>query len=432
MHVSLLSGSRRHPRHAERGLALVITLFVVALVTVLVLEYHFDASVELDLADNYGKDVQAYHLAMAGLRFAQALLQADKADADGPEDPWSLLGLVPACYSPQQLIDLATQGLASGTAADRVAAKTAAEQQRLTESRREERPRALEGCVRLVITDENSKLPVNALRPVVNADGTQTVPTPWGDIFQAFLVSFQIDPDVLDALIDWIDEDENPRGGGGAEKSAYSSLPIPYEPPNKLMRTPGELRLVKGLNEPETLAKLFPGVPPEAVSGLDLGQNAYLTPFTMDQPPTVTPTLAPQPPTPTPPPPNPRTPPTPPAAPPPNTGGRVNLNTVSPEVLRAIITGAQPNRSGSAEAEADDIVARRQEKQFKSVNEAIPDATLRTALGNVVDVKSTHFRVESVGTLGIIQKKVVAVLKRPQTTGGLGGNQMTIVYFKVE
>jgi len=32
----------------EQGLALVMTLFVVALVTVLVLEYHFDAAVEID------------------------------------------------------------------------------------------------------------------------------------------------------------------------------------------------------------------------------------------------------------------------------------------------------------------------------------------------------------------------------------------------
>ena len=59
-----------------------MTLFVVVLVTVLVLEYHFDASVEIDLAMNYASDVQAYHLALAGVRFAQALLER-------PHDSWS-------------------------------------------------------------------------------------------------------------------------------------------------------------------------------------------------------------------------------------------------------------------------------------------------------------------------------------------------------
>ena len=94
----------------EQGLALVITLFVVALVAVLVLEYHFDASVELDLAANYANDVQAYHLALAGVHFAQALLQQDNSKSDGPESKWYQLGLVPACFAPQQLLALAATG----------------------------------------------------------------------------------------------------------------------------------------------------------------------------------------------------------------------------------------------------------------------------------------------------------------------------------
>src|SRR5205823_7040145 len=82
---------------------------------------------------------------------------------------------------------------------------------------------------------------------------------------------------------------ENPRGTGGAERSYYQSLPIPYAPPNGPMRTPGELRLVKGLDDAETLAKLFPGATPEAVADLDLGSNNYLTPFGAEQTQTGTP-----------------------------------------------------------------------------------------------------------------------------------------------
>ena len=109
----LRQGGRRY-RGQEQGLALVMTLFVVALVTVLVLEYHFDASVEIDLATNYASDVQAYHLALAGVRFAQALLQQAPKDTNGLEDTWYKLGLVPACFSPQQLLELATAGLGEG------------------------------------------------------------------------------------------------------------------------------------------------------------------------------------------------------------------------------------------------------------------------------------------------------------------------------
>jgi hypothetical protein len=67
-------------------MALVITLFVVALVTVLVLEYYFDASVELDMAANYASDAQAYSLALSGVNMAQALLLRDDREVDGPED----------------------------------------------------------------------------------------------------------------------------------------------------------------------------------------------------------------------------------------------------------------------------------------------------------------------------------------------------------
>jgi type II secretory pathway component PulK len=410
----------------------VLTLFVIALVTLLVLEYHFDASVELDLAVNYGKDVQAYHLALAGVRFAQALLQTDKVDSDGQQDPWYQLGLVPLCFSPQQLLERATTGV--GDLSGTQQASQAANDQRLAERRSLGTNQAAEGCVLLHITDENSKLPLNALKPLPNSDGTSSPPPVWVGIFQKFFESFGIDPEVVDALVDWIDEDDNPRGTGGAEKAHYTSLPIPYEPPNARMRTPAELRLVKGFDEPETLAKLFPGLPPEAVAGLDLGNNLYLTPFPGDlaavatqpgananaQPPGQTVAAALRPGTQQP-------------ASSLASSARVNVNTASPEVLKALMTGAQSGRSNTG-TQVEDIVVRRQEKQFKNLTEAVPDSNIRAALTNVADVKSTHFRVESIGVMGAIQKKIVAVLKRGPTQASTinVANPMTIVYFKVE
>ena len=65
------------------------------------------------------------------------------------------------------------------------------------------------------------------------------------------------------------------------------------------------------------------------------------------------------------------------------------------------------------------------------------DANLRRALGSVADVKSTHFRIESVGVVGIVQKKIVAVLKRDAQQANRANlanqaQQMTMLYFKVE
>ena len=276
----LRPGARRY-RGQEQGIALVLTLFVVALVTVLVLEYHFDASVEIDLATNYASDVQAYHLALAGVRFAQALLQQAPKDTNGLEDIWYQLGRVPACFSPQQLLELATAGLGEGLPTEGRDARTALSQ-RVADPRAEEIGQGGAGCVSLRITDENSKLPINALMPP-NGDENQPPSAVWVSIFQRFFESFKIDPEVVDALIDWLDTGDNPRGTGGAETSYYQSLPIPYAPPNGPMRTPGEFHLVKGLDDVETLAKLFPGATLEAVADLDLGSNNYLTPFGAEQ-----------------------------------------------------------------------------------------------------------------------------------------------------
>jgi general secretion pathway protein K len=356
-------------------MALVITLFVVALVTVLVLEYYFDASVEIELAANYADDVQAYHLAVSGVNFARALLLRDDRRADGTEDLWYRLGLIPACFPPQQLLSLAEgEGVGSSPleASQEVAAAAASD----------------EGCVSLQITDEQSKLPINALAP---AAGGQDPNHTWLRIFEQFFASFQIDQDILDALVDWLDQDDIPRGIGGAEDAYYEGLETPYEAQDGPMRSLGELRLVRGFDF-ETLAKFFPGLPPEAVAGVDLGSNSYLTAFGTGQ------------------------------------EAKVNLNTANAEVLQALLAGLQDG-SGGTDDMVEEIIAKRQESQFErmsEVNELISDSAVRAQLAQVADIKSAYFRVESTGVVEIIRKKVIAVLRRSQQ------GTITLVYLKVE
>jgi general secretion pathway protein K len=360
----------------EGGIALVITLFVLALVTVLVLEYHFDAVVELDLAANYADDVQAYHLALSGVGFARALLLRDDDSADGTEDLWYSMSLIPACFPPQQLLSMAGDEGGGGaifldSVDDGPVRDTVSDSQ---------------GCVSLRIVDEQGKLPINALMP----EGDSSDPNPiWRPVFEAFFVNFQIDEDLLDGLVDWIDANEEPNGIGGAERTHYAGLEHPYEPPNQPMRSLGDLRQIRGFDY-ETLAKLFPESPrPEAMADKDLGTNPYLTVYGSKQ------------------------------------GAKVNLNTANDEVLRALFDGLQ---AGGVAELVDDLVTKRQEGQFsdlQAVNDLISDAAVQTQLKQVADVKSHFFRVESLGKVGDIKKRVVAVLERQ-------AEDATMVYFKVE
>jgi type II secretory pathway component PulK len=390
----------------NHGMALVITLFVVALVTVLVLEYYFDASVELDMAANYASDAQAYSLALSGVNMAQALLLRDDREVDGPEDLWYRLGAMPTCLPPQQLLSLLGETSSGGSLilekpmgfVETTASEVA--------------------CVSLRIVDEQSKLPLNALVSSATSPADTPPPTPpgsttrpgqdrspdtpgspgsgsvssdWEPVFKQLFESLRIEEDKLDAVIDWLDQDDVKHGTGGAENDYYETLKPRYKAHNNLMRTSGELRLVRGFDF-ETLVKFFPSLAPEAMADMDLGNNIYVTPYGTDQ------------------------------------EAKVNVNTVSPEVLQILLAGLVDSPSGVTNY-VEEIVATRQKEQYKNlqdVKKVFPSADMESKLEHVADVKSTHFRVMSTGMVGVIQKRVVAVLKRDQQ------ETLSLVYLKVE
>ena len=194
----------------ERGVALVLTLFIVALVSVLVLEYHFEAAVELDLAHNYGSDVQAYHVAMSGMRLAQELLAYDDSESDGPQDSWHRIGLIPACIPPQTFLELAVASAAGASLGGGLQ-----DQEGMESTAAAGGPD--KGCVSLRIAVEEERLPVNALMPIDLPDNT---PEPlveeaaglledWEVIFETLFIHLAIDSTLLDAMVGWL-EDNGP------------------------------------------------------------------------------------------------------------------------------------------------------------------------------------------------------------------------------
>jgi general secretion pathway protein K len=373
--------SGRPGRADERGAALIITLFIVALVAILVLEYHFDATIEVELADNYAGEVQAHSLALAGVNLVRVLLQHDKADQDSPNDLWALLSVLTTtmCTSPQQLLDMARE-------------QTSLQDNVLSSALRREktdllqRPTAdpLQGCLRLNITDEARKLPINAL---VNRT-TDAIDEEWRQVFENFFVSFEINTDAINALIDWIDLSPG-HLDGGAEDDYYSGLRHPYTTPDRPMQVPGELRLVRHF-DCETLMKLFPGKECKDMADIDLGRNQYLTPYSDSAP----------------------------------GAAKVNVNTASEEVLKALTQNP---------ACVEEILEKRLSIQGQLISEPIKDVKQLEScksphFAKVAGVASAYFRVESQAEVrGRIRKKIVAVLKR-------SGQQapLEVEYFKVE
>ena len=71
--------------------------------------------------------------------------------------------------------------------------------------------------------------------------------------------------DIADAILDWIDPDDEPRQFG-AEADYYASLASPYAPKNGPLETVEELLLVRG-------------VTPELLLGVDANRNAMVEPY---------------------------------------------------------------------------------------------------------------------------------------------------------
>ena len=213
---------RRHnpvaPLANERGAALIIVLFVVALVTILVLEYYQEAAIELELADNYAQDVQAYQLALAGLQFARAVLQLDDESEDTSNDPWYNFAAF-GCVPPSEIVAQA-QALVQPQVEDDGPERSGDE----TAAAAPEHP----ACVRLSVVDEARKLPVNAL---VTRE-TDEIAEDWQLIFERLFEAFEIDTDAVEALIDWIDSSPG-HLAGGAEDDYYQGLEHPYETPDR-------------------------------------------------------------------------------------------------------------------------------------------------------------------------------------------------------
>lgn len=214
MHRSSLS-QRGAPRRAQRGIALLTAIFVVALATIAAVAMVSDAAIAIHRAANlqdseqeewYALGVEAWVCQL--LAEAAQLQQSDHPDGLG--DTWAQPMTLPVDH-----------GVVSGRLED------------------------LQGRFNL-----NNLASKN--------------PQPYLDQFTRLLEDIPgVDPyaaaDLGPAIRDWIDQDNERTGSGGAEDDYYLSLDVPYRTANQLMKSPSELHAVRGMT-PALYTALLPYV----------------------------------------------------------------------------------------------------------------------------------------------------------------------------
>lgn len=190
----------------QRGIALLASLMVVLILSILVHRFTFTTRIGLASAANHRDQFQAECLAISGLEAALRLLSLDDTpEVDHLGEEWAMF---------KGSVDLSLLG--------------------------EE-----DGAFLVEVQDESAKIDVNR---IVRQDGSTTDPFVRGQL-DRLLGLFGVASDardmLLDCLEDWIDRDSLQKLNG-AEDSYYGSLDAPYRAANGPLRSLGELYLIKG------------------------------------------------------------------------------------------------------------------------------------------------------------------------------------------
>jgi len=190
----------------ERGFALIITLLVTALLVALTAEFVNEVYVDTSARQSFVDGQQASLLADSGMTAAVALIKFKLPAQD---------------YT--SLTDLTSLALVL---------------------------QAVDERVKVSIEEESGKLNING---IVSASGEKQVNYA---IAERLFKKLGLSPDLLDAVADWIDTNDEPRPSG-AETPYYQGLKPPYVAKNAYLETFEELKLIKGFDA-KTLELLQP------------------------------------------------------------------------------------------------------------------------------------------------------------------------------
>ena len=190
----------------QQGVALITVLLVVAIVTVVAAGMIARQQLTIRSSTNQLAARQAWHYALGSEALAQAMLRRDLQQSDG---------------DPRESVDHLQEAWARKIAPFDVE----------------------QGRISLQIEDLAGRFNLNSL---VSNQQTNTVAL---QRFRRLLLRLEIDPLFADRLVDWLDENQQPTGGSGAEDNQYLLLQPAYRTADRALLDVAELRLLLDFSE---------------------------------------------------------------------------------------------------------------------------------------------------------------------------------------
>ncbi len=319
---------RQGNRDPERGVALVITLLVVVLLTTVILEFDRNVRTDLLAAENFRDGTKAFYLAQSGVSAAKAVLRDDIRHSplyDAFDELWAMP------FPPYPVGD---------------------------------------GTVTVSIQDESGKLNPNHLV------GGNDLPVPKKVAQMKKLFELlNVDVDLVDAIIDWVDENGEAVSALGAEDDYYRNREPPYFTKNQAISVLSELNLVRGMTD-EVYALISPYL---TVSG---GVVTALK------------------------------------------EGPININTAESAVLQSL-----PSIAGDefpvTESLAERIMEGRPYKQESDLDKVSGMSKIAQDVRRYYSTKSDHFTIMSSGNVNGMIKTLRVIVKRE-------GARMTTLFWRME
>ena len=305
-------------RKNERGIALILVLLMVSVIVAVTLQLNRSSRSEIYEAANLGDGIRLRYAAQSGFYAAEALLLADKNAYDALTEPWANTEML--SLRSEEFFDNAS--------------------------------------FTLLIEDEGGKIPINrlisgnAFNPQIREMMLRLLTG------RDFRLERRRAEDLLDAIKDWIDADDEATGAG-AEGAYYAGLGRPYAIKNAPLDCIEELLMVKGMTR-----ELFYG------TGESAGLVQCLTVFGE---------------------------------------GKININTAPKPVLGALaeeMTAAMVERFDEYRREGkNDLADPGWYQKVRGVNAGIIPAAMIT-------IKSDTYRITAVGLQGRMAERITGVAKR--------------------
>jgi len=366
----------RSSARRQRGLAAVLAILVVALAASVAIYLVWQQTVALRQVENLVARAQIREIARAGTSWAAAILSQDDSKVDHLNEPWA---------QPLPPIDVEQATLEGGMVDEQskfnlntvftatVPTPTGANGQNGNTNNG-----TSTGATGT--TGDNNGQPVGqAAAAGTNNCGVDSVQVGVqvncnAEAFKILLRQLNLDPSLCDALIDWIDPDSNVTVPGGAEDSYYLAQDPPYRAANQPLASVGELRLIKGFT-PQVVDRLAPFVTALPAQGTATAGATATT---------------------------------------------ININTVTPDMVRVFMPDVNPSiileaRKRTPFLKADDLLSQ------------LPDKT-KSRLQSLIDTKSNFFSAYARVTQGRTSITYRAILQR----GSSGSQWPTILSFTEE